>query len=120
MISVGCGCTCRQVPNVTWIVKRRVTDGYWQLITKSGDGVNCIGRVAGESDLQVVRTAPVYAVGATAMHEGLTCTVVRDDGDFVVLDVPMHSAALRGEGTLRIVPGIIGVSKSDLVLAELS
>lgn len=124
MINVGDIVSCRTTGNQAWVVRaKHPGGGFWLLITKGTDARNrstYFGRQARENDLQTITPRPYFSPGATIEHEGLTCSVISDDGDFVTLDVPMHSARLRGGGTLRITPGIVEVSKSDLVLAELN
>ena len=75
---------------------------------------------AGAGDLVVAVPRPTFSPGAVIMHQGLSCVVERDDGDWVQLSVPAYThTQMRGEGGLRVAPGKVEISKSDAVLDSL-
>ncbi len=74
---------------------------------------------AGEGDLVVAVPRPTFAPGTAMMHEGLTCVVEQDTGDWIVLNVPAHRHETRGGDGLAVPPGKVEISKSDAVLDSL-
>ena len=51
------------------------------------------------------------------LHEGLTCVVERDDGDWLTLSVPAYSHQTKAKDGLHVPPSKVEISKSDAVLA---
>ena len=123
MIQIGDIVTHRFHGDVAFVA--RGIDGYgrWLIVAKRADdragksNYSCL--VAGRGDLQVIVPRPMLAPGTALLHEGLTCSVDHDAGDWVVVNVPAHRHETRGGDGLAVPPSRVEISKSDFVLDNL-
>ena len=120
-IAIGDVVRYRSSP-IAYVARALDPYGRWLIVATRADragksAFSCVQ--AGVGDLQVVVARPTLAPGTTLLHEGLTCSVDHDAGDWVVVNVPAHRHETRGGDGLNIPPSRVEVSKSDVVLDSL-
>ena len=121
MINIGDIVSYRSGP-IAYVVRGRDPYGRYLCTAKRIDrtrksAFTCIQ--AGAGDVQVVVPRPTFAPGTAMMHEGLTCVVERDDGDWLTLSVPVHTHETRAKDGLHVPASRVEISKADAVLDSL-
>lgn len=123
MTQIAIGDICRyRGGDIAYVVRGRDPYGRYLCTAKQVNqtcrsALACIQ--AGEGDLVVAVPRPTFAPGTAMIHEGLTCVVERDDGDFVTLSVPACVHEMKGGGGLKLPPSRVEISKADAVLDAL-